>query len=223
MKKLATALAASALFIGLPIAALAQSRATAPTRPPIAGELSGAQRTAALAEASAALNRIAGMQGRFTQVAPDGAQARGRIYMQRPGKLRFEYDPPSPLTIVSDGSVVAVEDRAMRDIQRVPLRSTPLFYVLKPQVNLERDARITRVVEQGDNLYISARDRSGEADGEITITFGGANRELKQWSITDGQRQTTRITLSEVQGASRLDPKLFRVSSYDVMARPKNR
>ena len=223
MKKLALALAASTALVGLPLAALAQNRAPAATRAPIAGELSGAQRSAALTEASAALNRIAAVQGRFTQIAPDGSQAVGRIYMQRPGKLRFEYDPPSPLTIVADGSVVAVEDRSMRDIQRVPLRSTPLFYVLKPQVNLEQDARITRVVQQGDNLFVSARDRSGQADGEITITFAGASRELKQWSITDGQRQTTRITLSQVQTAARLDPKLFRVASYDNLARPKNR
>jgi outer membrane lipoprotein-sorting protein len=223
MKHLATTLAAAALLVGLPLAAVAQSRAPAAARAPIAGELSGAQRSAALTQASAALNRIAAVQGRFTQVAPDGSLTQGRIYMQRPGKLRFEYDAPSPLTIVADGSVVAVEDRAMRDIQRVPLRSTPLYYVLKPQVNLEQDARVTRVVQQGDNLFVSARDRSGQADGEITITFGGASRELKQWSITDGQRQTTRITLSQVQSAARLDPKLFRISTYDVMSRPKNR
>lgn len=223
MKKLASALVASALFVGLPIAALAQSRAPAAARTPVVGELSGAQRSAALSQASAALNRIAAVQGRFTQVAPDGTQAQGRIFMQRPGKLRFEYDAPSPLTIVADGSVVAVEDRAMRDIQRVPLRSTPLYYVLKPQVNLEQDARITRVVQQGDNLFVSARDKTGQADGEITITFAGASRQLQQWSITDGQRQTTRITLSQVQSAARLDPKLFRISAYDTMARPKNR
>lgn len=224
MKKLASALAASVLLVGLPLTALAQVRAAAaPAAAPLAGELSGARRSTALAEASAALNRIAAVQGRFTQVAPDGSQAQGKVYMQRPGKLRFEYDPPSPLTIVADGAIVAVEDRSLRDVQRIPLRSTPLYYVLKRDVNLERDARITRVVQQGDNLLVSARDRSGEAEGEITITFAGATRDLRQWSITDGQRQTTRITLSQVQGAARLDPRLFRVSTRDATARPKNR
>ncbi len=224
MKTLVLALAASAALASLPLAALAQGgAAAAPVVPTIAGELSGARRSAALAEASAALNRIAAVQGRFTQVAPDGSQAQGRVYMQRPGKLRFEYDPPSPLTIVADGAIVAVEDRSMRDVQRIPLRSTPLYYVLKRDVNLERDARITRVVQRGEDLHVSARDRSGEAEGEITITFTGAARDLRQWSITDGQRQTTRITLSQVQGAQRLDPRLFRASTQDAMARPKNR
>ena len=224
MKKFALAAAAAVLFVSAPLVAMGQTRGAAPVaRPALPGELTGAQRTAALAEASGALNRIAAVQGRFTQVAPDGSQAQGKVYMQRPGKLRFEYDPPSPLTIVADGAIVAVEDRSMRDVQRIPLRSTPLYYVLKRDVNLERDARITRVVQQGDNLLVSARDRSGEAEGEITITFTGAARDLRQWSITDGQRQTTRITLSQVQGAARLDPRLFRVSTQDAAARPKNR
>lgn len=222
MKQLAALLAASALVVGLPLVAVAQSGSPA-ARPPVTGELTGAQRSAALTEASAALNRISTLQGRFTQVAPDGSVAGGRLYLQRPGKMRFEYDPPSPLTIVADGAVVGIEDRSMRDVQRVPLRSTPLYYVLKRDVNLERDARITRVVMQGDNLLVSARDRSGEADGEITITFAGAARDLRQWAITDGQRQTTRITLSQVQNAGGLDPRLFRISARDAMARPKNR
>ncbi|MDX2233584.1 MAG: outer membrane lipoprotein carrier protein LolA [Hyphomonadaceae bacterium] len=175
--------------------------------------LAGAERTQALAAASAALNRITAIQGRFTQVAPDGAQSQGELYLQRPGKMRFAYDAPSPLTIVSDGTTVAVEDRAVRDVSRVPLRSTPLFYVLKRDVNLERDARITRVTRSGDQLLVTARDRSGEADGEITMVFAGPAYDLRQWSITDGQRQTTRIKLSAVRRAGALDPRLFRVQA----------
>jgi outer membrane lipoprotein-sorting protein len=222
MKKIALALAAAALLSGPPLAALAQTRAPT-TRAALPGELTGAQRVAALAEASAALNRINTLQGRFAQAAPDGSLSVGRIYMQRPGKLRFEYDAPSPLTIVADGSVVAVEDRSMRDVQRVPLRSTPLYYVLKRDVNLDRDARVTRVVQQGPELLVSARDRTGEADGEITMTFAGPTRELRQWTITDGQRQTTRISLSQIQAAGRLDPKLFRISTPEVLRQPRNR
>lgn len=224
MKRFSSALLATALLAGLPMAASGQTKAAAPAaRPALPGELTGAQRTAALAEASASLNRIGTLQGRFAQAAPDGSLSLGRIYMQRPGKLRFEYDAPSPLTIVADGSVVAVEDRSMKDVQRVPLRSTPLYYVLKRDVNLERDARVTRVVLQGGNLLVSARDRSGEADGEITMTFAGAARDLRQWTITDGRRQTTRITLSEVVSAGALDPKLFRVPNPEALRRPKNR
>lgn len=176
-------------------------------------QLAGAERAAALVAASAALNRIQSVQGRFVQVAPDGSRSQGAIYLQRPGKMRFQYDAPSPLTIVSDGSTVTVEDRSVRDVSRVPLRSTPLYYVLKRDVSLERDARITRVSRSGDQVLVTARDRTGEADGEITLHFAGPAYELRQWSITDGQRQTTRITLSDVRAAGRLDPRLFRVQS----------
>jgi outer membrane lipoprotein-sorting protein len=144
--------------------------------------------------------------------------------MQRPGKLRFEYDAPSPLTIVSDGSVVAIEDRSSRDVQRIPLRSTPLYYVLKRDVSLERDARITRVLQQNGDLYVTARDRRGEAEGEITMHFAGPARELKQWSITDGQRQNTRVSLSDMRPAAGLESRLFRIpQGRDPSARRSGR
>lgn len=210
MKALAPSLTALALLIA-PLTASAQS-APAIVRQALAQTaLVGADRTQALAQASAALNRIASVQGRFAQIAPDGTRSQGDIYLQRPGRMRFQYDAPSPLTIVSDGSIVSVEDRSVRDVSRVPLRSTPLYYVLKRDVNLERDARITRVARAGDQLLVTARDRSGEADGEITITFAGPTQELREWSVTDGQRQTTRISLSGVRAAGAIDPRLFRV------------
>lgn len=196
------ALAASAAAQGAPAPARTVAQAT---------QLAGADRSAALAAASAGLNRIVAVQGRFTQVAPDGSRSAGDIYLQRPGKMRFQYDAPSPLTIVSDGATVAVEDRSVRDVSRVPLRSTPLYYVLKRDVSLERDARITQVLRSGEQLLVTARDRTGEAEGEITLVFG-PGYELRQWTITDGQRQTTRIALSDVRAASRLDPRLFRVT-----------
>jgi outer membrane lipoprotein-sorting protein len=210
-RRFALALMAAAALA--PLTALAQTAAGAAKTALAEQTLSGAARTQALASASASLNRISAVQGRFTQIAPDGSRSEGDIYLQRPGKMRFQYDAPSPLTIVSDGSTVAVEDRSVRDVSRVPLRSTPLYYVLKRDVNLERDARITRVSRVGENLLVTARDRSGEADGEITITFRGPGHDLAQWAITDGQRQTTRISLSAVRGAGRLDPRLFRVQS----------
>jgi outer membrane lipoprotein-sorting protein len=205
--------AAFAAIVLSPIAGPAAAQGAAVKAALTQTQLAGAERTAALAAASASLNRIQSVQGRFAQVAPDGSRSQGDIYLQRPGKMRFQYDAPSPLTIVSDGSTVSVADRSVRDVSRVPLRSTPLYYVLKRDVSLERDARITRVTRSGDQLLVTARDRAGEADGEITLHFGMPNYELRQWSITDGQRQTTRIALSDVRAAGRLDPRLFRMTA----------
>ncbi len=172
-------------------------------------ELTGAARTQALAQASAALNDLRTLEGRFLQIA-GGSAMTGRFHMQRPGKLRFAYDPPASMLIVADGSVVAIQDTALRSVNRAPLRSTPLYFVLKSDINLERDARIVRVARQGDTLYITARDRTGAADGQITLALSGPNFELRSWEVVDGSGARTRLALSDVTRPARIDPALFR-------------
>lgn len=194
------AFAASAVLVGT--AAAQQS--------PAAVTLTGAERTEALAQASAALNQQQRLQGRFRQTAADGSVTAGRFYLQRPGRLRFEYDAPAQLLIVADGSIVAVQDIAMRSTNRSPLRSTPLFFVLKSDINLDRDTRVTRVVRQGAWLYVTARDRSGQADGEITLHLYGSNLDLRSWDVVDGAGSRTRIALSDVSRPSSIDARLFR-------------
>lgn len=173
------------------------------------GALTGAERTQTLARASAALNGIRALQGRFLQLAPTGQSATGQFYMQRPGRLRFAYDPPATMLIVADGSVVAVADTALRSVNRAPLRTTPLYFVLKNDINLDRDARITRVARAGENLYVTCRDRTGNADGEITLVLSGPNLELRSWDVVDAMGARTRLTLSNVSRPARLDPSLF--------------
>ncbi len=177
--------------------------------PGVTVTLEGAERAAALAQANVALNAVARMQGRFVQTAPDGARAAGAFYMEKPGRLRFQYDPPAALLIVSDGSVVAVRDTALRTTERTPLRSTPLNLILGQRIDLARDARITRVARNGQFLMITARDRSGELDGQITLNFNGA--ALSSWMVIDSVGATTSIALSEVTQPASLDRSLFRL------------
>jgi outer membrane lipoprotein-sorting protein len=173
--------------------------------------LNGPARDAAIAEANRALNAVRVMQGRFVQISPDGSRASGVFYLQRPGKLRFEYDPPASLLIVSDGQVVALRDTALRTTERTPLDSTPLSLILGEQINLTRDARITRVERLGGALLITARDRSGGAEGEITLRFDSSSARLASWDIIDAAGGRTRIALSEVSQPESLDRRLFRL------------
>lgn len=174
--------------------------------------LQGADRAAALLRASTALNSVSRLQARFTQWAPGGARSAGTLYMQRPGLLRFQYDPPASLLIVSDGSVVYLRDTELRTTDRTPLRSTPLNLILRNQVNLERDARVTRVATEGDRwIVVTARDRSGQTDGEITLFFEGPNAQLVAWDITDATGSRTRINLSNLTQPGSFDRALFRV------------
>lgn len=183
--------------------------------------LEGADRADALTRANAALNGVQRLQGRFTQRSPDGSSAGGLFYLQRPGKLRFQYDPPASLLIVADGSVVSMRDTALRTTERTPLRSTPLHLILADRVDLERNARVTRVSRSGDWLLITARDRTGEMDGQITLQFFGPQAELRSWDVIDATGARTRITLSGLTQPASLDRSLFRLE--DQVSSPRRR
>lgn len=178
--------------------------------PVAAAPVEGAARTVALAQANEALNALRQVKGRFVQVAPDGAISQGAFFLQRPGKVRFAFDDPAPLTIVADGATVAVADRRLKTVDRTPLRTTPLFFVLKSDIDLERDARVSGVERDGDALIVTVRDRKGEADGALSLLFVGASEpELRGWSVRDATGQITQVSLKDVAPAGRLDPALF--------------
>ena len=184
--------------------------------------LEGADRAAALTRVNAALNGVQRLQGRFTQTSPGGSRATGQFYLQRPGKLRFQYDPPATLLIVSDGSVVAMRDTAMRTTERTPLRSTPLHLILGENINLERNARIIRVSQAGEWTVVTARDRTGEMDGALSLHFDAAN-QLRSWDVTDATGARTRVTLSDITQPASLDRNLFRLEDVLQQNRPGHR
>lgn len=204
-RTLAAGFAAFALLAASP--ALAQQIAV----------LEGAARTEAIAAANRSLNGVQRLQGRFVQLAPGGARSVGNIYLQRPGKLRFEYDAPATLLIVSDGSVVAMRDTELRTTERTPLRSTPLNIILGQTIDLERNARVLRVSRSGPWLLVTARDRSGQTDGQITLQFHGESAQLRSWDVIDATGARTRITLSDITQPASLDRALFRLE--DVVTR----
>jgi outer membrane lipoprotein-sorting protein len=104
-----------------------------------------------------------------------------------------------------------MRDRELRTTERTPLRSTPLNLILGRTINLERDARVLRVSRSGPWLLITARDRAGQTDGQITLQFFGAQAELRSWDVIDATGARTRITLSDVTRPASLDRALFRL------------
>lgn len=162
-----------------------------------------------LARVDAALNNTLSFQGRFAQYGADGSFAQGTIYLNRPGKLRFEYDAPSPLLIVSDGVTLTQQDRALETTDRVPLASTPLNFFLKENVNLARDTEVIGLVKTPTQWRVSARDGSGEMDGVITMVFDAGTLALREWVIRDGFGGNTRLLLSDLVYNQRLNPRLF--------------
>ncbi len=148
-----------------------------------------------------AVNARTRLQGRFIQTNPDSTTVGGQFWLQRPGKVRFEYDAPSPLLLVSDGTNVVLQDRRLRTTDRYPLRQTPLYFLLKANVDLGRDVIVTGVERRGGNYLLAMRDRRREADGELTVSFDQATNALEEWVIRDRQGRSNRVRLIDaVQG-----------------------
>ena len=162
-----------------------------------------------LARIDNALNGTASFSGRFTQYGADGSVSSGQIFLNRPGKMRFEYDAPNPLLIVSDGVTLTQVDKALETSDRVPLSATPLNYFLKENVKLERDTEVIGLTKNSAEISVTAQDGSGEIDGAITMVFDAPSMNLKAWSIADSFGGETRVLLSNLKYNQRLDPRLF--------------
>lgn len=157
---------------------------------------------------NAYLDNLNAVQGRFVQINPDGSAYEGEIYLDRPGKARFDYDN-YPLLIVADGMTVAQRDEELETTDRVSLKSTPLYYLLKSDVNLTEDAQVEAAGTSGDSTFVTLSDPEGEFEGVLTLYFSSPSLELREWIATDALGQETRFALTDVRRASSLDPRLF--------------
>lgn len=162
-----------------------------------------------LARIDAALNGTLSFAGRFAQYASDGSFSQGKIFLKRPGKIRFEYDAPAPYLLVSDGVTLTQVDKALDTKDRVPLKSTPLAFFLAEKVNLENDVEIISLQKTARSIAVTAKDGSGEMDGAITMVFDPQTLMLNEWIVHDSFGQQTRVILSDLKYNERLSPRLF--------------
>lgn len=161
-------------------------------------------------KAVAYLQGMPSAKGRFVQTDPRGSVTQGVIYMQRPGRARFEYDAPSSLLVVSDGKIVSVADKRLKTVNRYFLSQTPLKLFLADEIRLDRGVTVTRVTRRADGFDITAQDRVGKTRGQIILTFGDSPMQLLGWKITDARNAETQVRLTSLVRASGLDPALFR-------------
>ena len=166
---------------------------------------------------NAYFNKLADLQGIFLQTDPDGKQRRGRFYFQRPGKIRFDYAPPSGLRIVSDGRYLAIEDREMNTSEHYPLDVTPFKLLLSETVDLANDAKVTSI-EQGPDTYVltvEEKTADNSSSGRIRLFMtksATGDVSLKEWIITDAQGLDTRIEVSELDQTKKLAENFFMIS-----------
>jgi outer membrane lipoprotein-sorting protein len=172
--------------------------------------LIGADQAKAVQRINAYFNDITNLQGSFEQVDSTEKRTTGRFYVQRPGKIRFDYAPPSALRIIADGKFLAIEDSDLRTVEKYPIQSTPFRLLLAESVDLDRDARIVGVETQEGTLSVSLEDKSNDAAGSIRLIFAsGSELQLKEWLITDAQGLTTRVTVNDVVSGRKVAADFF--------------
>jgi len=158
-------------------------------------------------------NSVTTLVGKFVQVGPDGNKTEGQFYMQKPGKIRFEYDPPSPIELISDGDTVAVRDTKLVTQDIYPLSQTPLKFLLSDKLDLMKDTNVVGVYQ--DELFVTVviEERNVLAGTHrLMIMFGKKDRQLKQWTVTDPQGYDTTVAVSDLDSGKKLDPKLFKIN-----------
>ena len=186
------------------VTATALSAAGAPP-----AERFNAQQRAELDRVSAALNAIRTMKGGFVQIDPNGNLERGKFYIEKPGRVRFEYDPPAPTLIVSNGTTVAVKNTKLDTVDRYPLVSTPLDIVLSDKLDLKSSNDVTSVEHEGQSIIVKARSSDKNVQGSITLVFSDPGLELRQWTVIDPQGLATTVALRDVEKDMNLPPALF--------------
>lgn len=158
------------------------------------------------------LTRVQVMSGDFAQIGPDGRRSQGQFYVQKPGKVRFDYDSPSRIDIIADGSSVVVRDRKLATQDVYPLSQTPLRFLLADRIDLLRDTTVTAV--SADDTYVTVMVEEKQAligTSKLMMMFGAKDLQLKQWVVTDPQGYETTIALSNLDTAKRPDPSLFKI------------
>jgi outer membrane lipoprotein-sorting protein len=162
--------------------------------------------------ANAFFTNLNTMVADFTQVGGDGRRQGGTLYLQRPGKVRFEYDPPATLQVIADGRSVAVRDRKLATQDLYSISQTPLKFLLRERVNLGQDIRITGITNDGNAVRINLEDSSTlGGTSRITLFFDSQVESLNQWRIVDAQGFQTVVVLDKVERGRRIDQDLFKI------------
>jgi outer membrane lipoprotein-sorting protein len=183
------------------------TRAPAPVR---AKTGAPATREEAIERLNAYLNSFTTLQGNFIQHAADGRRLEGRIYIQRPGKMRFEYEPPATIEVISDGTSVAVRDKRLATQDIYSLGQTPLKFLVRERMDLAREGTITGAAIDGDVLTLRLEDRSTlGGTSKIALKFDLTANVLRQWVVIDPQGYETTVSLYNLDTQRRPDAKNF--------------
>ncbi|MBK9081124.1 MAG: outer-membrane lipoprotein carrier protein LolA [Rhizobiales bacterium] len=216
---------ALALCLVLPLAALAQN-APMQLQPPKPAAAKAAPKAAVvdaddkelIQKANAALSGVTTMIADFTQIGGDGRRSEGKLYVSKPGRMRFEYAKPATLEIVSDGTSVAVRDRKLNTQDVYLIGQTPLKFLLRDRIDLSRDTKVLDVQSTANATMILIEDKATlGGTSRVKLVFDPASFALKQWTVSDPQGQDTVVSLFNVDLSRKPESSLFKINTERML------
>ena len=154
-------------------------------------------------------NSFETLRARFQQYAVESGTATGNIYLRRPGRLRVEYDPPVPVLIVADGILVSYYDKDLDQVDQLPLKSSPVWFLLEQKVEFDEHVTITAIERDASSLRVSMYQTEDADAGKVTLIFTDNPLELRQWTVIDAQGTEVRVGLEQVALGGALANELF--------------
>ena len=155
------------------------------------------------------LNSVRTLKGKFTQLGPQGQLDQGTFYLQRPGRVRFEYNPPNAVLVVSDGGTIAVANRKLGTVDRYPLSQTPFGFFLADKIDLRHSPAVLAVEAEPGSITVRARTDRVRYRSDVGFVFSAPGIELRQWTVTDAQGLNTTVSLSGLEQGAPLAADLF--------------
>lgn len=167
------------------------------------------QDRADLARIEAYLNGIRSLKAHFVQTAPDGSLSQGEATMQRPGRMRFQYDPPSPFLLIANYGILFFHDAQLNQTTNIPLSRTPLGILLADQTSLSGDVTVTRFIRLPGQFQVTLVRTASPGEGSLTLIFADNPLTLRQWIVVDQQGKQTRVAFTNMEVGVSVDAKLF--------------
>ncbi|HEY5598365.1 MAG TPA: outer membrane lipoprotein carrier protein LolA [Kiloniellales bacterium] len=172
---------------------------------------------AAVQRAIRYLNDLSTVRARFVQVSSNGTYAEGEVIIERPGRLRFEYDPPNPVLLIANGLSLLFYDRDLKQASFLPLWETPLWFLIRDQVQLSDTVQVTAVERGQGVLKVTLRDKDSADAGSLSLIFGDSPLSLRKWELVDAQGISTQVSLVNPEFGVPVDPAAF---NYDDLKIP---
>jgi len=168
-----------------------------------------AKNAATIQRVESYLTRLHTVVSDFTQTAPDGARASGKFYLQRPGKMRWQYNPPTPVLIVSNGSELVYYDYELQQVSYIPLASSLISFLAQDVIKFSGDIAITSLDITPKQIRIEVTQRDKPTDGKLLLEFSDVPLQLQSMVVTDATGQTTSVALNGAKFGADIDPSLF--------------